>query len=272
MGTAGNGNSEVLSLSRRSLLKISGIGTLPLFMTPGSVAATSDRAAPDSPNSIALFLCGDVMTARGIDQILPNAGDPRICETYSQSAGDYVTLAERVNGPIPRPVDFAYIWGEALDILERAAPDLRIVNLETSITRSESCTDKGISYRMSPANMACLTAARIDCCLLANNHVLDWGPAGLIETLETLEKAEIATVGAGRDEMEAATPAIMEVPGKGRVIVFAFGSVTSGIPRHWAAGPERPGVNLLQNLGPGEVERIARQVHAVKRPGADGAL
>jgi hypothetical protein len=43
-----------------------------------------------------------------------------------------------------------------------------------------------INYRMSPENAPCLTAAGLDCCVLANNHVLDWGPAGLIETLDVL--------------------------------------------------------------------------------------
>jgi poly-gamma-glutamate capsule biosynthesis protein CapA/YwtB (metallophosphatase superfamily) len=45
-----------------------------------------------------LFLCGDVMTGRGIDQILPVPGDPRLHERYVKSAIDYVQLAERVSG------------------------------------------------------------------------------------------------------------------------------------------------------------------------------
>jgi poly-gamma-glutamate capsule biosynthesis protein CapA/YwtB (metallophosphatase superfamily) len=48
-----------------------------------------------------------------------------------------VELAERVNGVIPRPVEFDYIWGDALAELDRAAVDLRIINLETSVTSSE---------------------------------------------------------------------------------------------------------------------------------------
>jgi poly-gamma-glutamate synthesis protein (capsule biosynthesis protein) len=61
-------------------------------------------------------------------------------------------LAERAHGRIDRPVDFAYIWGDALDELDRFAPDIRIVNLETSITTSEEYEPKGINYRMHPAN------------------------------------------------------------------------------------------------------------------------
>ena len=48
-----------------------------------------------------LFLCGDVMTGRGIDQILPHPCDPVLHEDYTQSAIGYVQLAEAANGPIP---------------------------------------------------------------------------------------------------------------------------------------------------------------------------
>jgi poly-gamma-glutamate synthesis protein (capsule biosynthesis protein) len=222
---------------------------------------------PQRPKPITLFLCGDVMTGRGVDQVLPHPGNPRICEPYVTSALEYVELAETANGPIPRPVDFSYVWGDALSELERARPDVRIINLETSVTRSEDCTDKGISYRMSPANLPCITAAEIDCCVLANNHVLDWGQAGLVETLEALGKAGLKSAGAGRDIAEAQAPAIMEAGGKGRVIVFGFGSETSGIPRGWAAAAGKPGVDLLIDLSPSTVDRIARRVEAVKRPG-----
>ena len=128
---------------------------------------------------ITLFLCGDVMTGRGIGQIMPNPSHPRIYEAYVKDAGGYVELAERENGPIPRSVDPAYIWGDALDELERVAPDVRIINLETSITTSEAYwKGKGINYRMHPENRPCLTAAKIDCCTLANNHVLDGDTRG----------------------------------------------------------------------------------------------
>ena len=48
---------------------------------------------------ITLFLCGDVMLGRGIDQILPYPSIPRLYESYLDSAIDYVELAEAANGP-----------------------------------------------------------------------------------------------------------------------------------------------------------------------------
>ena len=226
--------------------------------------ATSVRDA----NAVTLFLAGDVMTGRGIDQILPHPSQPDLYEPYVRSALGYVTLAERASGPIAKPVDFGYIWGDALAELDRIRPDARIVNLETSVTASDDASpQKGIHYRMHPANVGCLTAAKLDCCALANNHVLDWGRSGLAETLATLHGAGIRTAGAGADADEAATPAIIDVRTGSRILVFAYGMEASGVPAEWAAQKRRSGVNLLDDLSSGSIDSIARRVAALKRPG-----
>lgn len=217
---------------------------------------------------ITLFLSGDVMTGRGIDQILPHPCDPRIYEPYVEDAGRYVDLAEEKNGTIPRPAGYSYIWGDAIDELEHAATDARIINLETSITRSDDYwKGKGINYRMNPDNIPCIAAAGIDVCVLANNHVLDWGYDGLADTLRTLRDVGIKTAGAGRNLMEAESPAILEIAGKGRVIVFSFGTETSGIPASWAAAAQKPGVNLLWDLSDKIGRHIGEQIHEVRHPG-----
>src|SRR5690349_5110944 len=104
-----------------------------------------------------LFLCGDVMTGRGIDQVLPHPSDPRLYESYVDDARDYVELAERKNGPIAAPVTLDHVWGDALDELGRRPTHARIVNLETSVTTSSEPLPKGINYRMHPRNVGCLT-------------------------------------------------------------------------------------------------------------------
>ena len=217
---------------------------------------------------IKIFLGGDVMTGRGIDQILPHPSEPFIPEFYLNDAREYVKLAEQANGSIPAPVSFSYIWGDALEEWERKAPDVKLINLETSITTSKDYWQgKGINYRMNPDNIPCLTAAKIDCCSLANNHVLDWGYSGLAETITTLKTAQIKTAGAGLNQQSAKTPAIIEVKGKGRAIVFSFGVTTSGIPVSWAADQDKPGVNLLPDLSRQTVQDIHKQVEQVKQTG-----
>src|ERR1043166_4600112 len=168
--------------------------------------------------SLRIFLCGDVMTGRGIDQALRHPVNPVLYEPHVRDAREYVALAEKANGRIPRPLNADYIWGDALRELERAKVDLRIANLETSITSAETPWPyKGIHYRMHPQNIGCLAAAQISACSLANNHVLDWGYDGLSETLKTLDAAGIAHAGAGNDLEEAMQPAVLDTPGRGRL-------------------------------------------------------
>lgn len=221
--------------------------------------------AQNHSDLLTLFLCGDVMTGRGIDQILLHPSDPVIHESYLKDSREYVELAERVNGPIPRSVDPAYIWGDGLGELERVKPDVKIINLETSITVSDDYRKgKGINYRMQPENIGCITAAGIDVCSLANNHVLDWGYAGLKETLETLKKARIRYAGAGMNLSEAEAPATVEVKGKGRVVLFAFGTQSSGVPVNWEASEHKPGINLLKDYSNESLKRIRARVEKVK--------
>jgi poly-gamma-glutamate capsule biosynthesis protein CapA/YwtB (metallophosphatase superfamily) len=163
-------------------------------------------------------------------------------------------------------VDFSYIWGDAIKELERESPDLRLINLETSITKSDDYwKNKGINYRMHPKNIPAITAAGIDFCSLSNNHVLDWGYSGLTETLEILREADVKSAGAGQDLEEAGSPALLEVSGKGRVVVFSFAMETSGVPRSWAASEASPGVNLLRNTSEKTVLSIREQVKTVSR-------
>lgn len=215
-----------------------------------------------------LFLCGDVMTGRGIDQILPHPGDPTLYEPWVKSSLDYVKLAERASGPIARPVDFSYIWGDALEIFQREKPHAKIINLETAITRSDvHWRGKDVHYKMSPKNVGCLTAAGIDCCILANNHVLDWGLSGLIDSLNTLDRAGITHAGAGLDLRQAQLAAVLPVGERSRAMVFSLGSTTSGIPLAWSAENDRPGLYVIETQSHDPIWTLAQQIGMMKRLG-----
>jgi poly-gamma-glutamate synthesis protein (capsule biosynthesis protein) len=120
---------------------------------------------------------------------------------------------------------------------------------------------------MHPANVAFLSAASIDCCVLANNHLLDWGYDGLRETRTSLRSIGVRTAGAGDDEEEASAPAVIELSGGRRVLVFAYGSPSSGVPQRWAALRRRPGIALLDESDPASVAGVARHVAAARRSG-----
>lgn len=218
-------------------------------------------------DTLKLFLAGDVMTARGIDSVLPYPGDPRLYEDYVKHAGVYVRLAERLNGPIPLPVDFTYVWGAALDEFELRQPHARIINLETAVSRRGRPEQKGINYRMSPENFPAISAAGIDCCVLANNHVLDWGPAGLADTLDTLSSNGMCSAGAGHNRQSAEAPAVLPQPGGRRLLVFGLGVPDSGIPLDWAATDKRAGVARLEDLTMHSLRPVAERILESKKPG-----
>ncbi len=238
------------------------------FTLIGGADTSGTNKVEQTVNPITIFLGGDVMVGRGIDQVLPNPSDPIIYEPLMKSAKGYVDIAEALHGPIPKPVDYSYIWGDALEELASVAPDLSLVNLETSVTKSEDYwKNKSIHYRIHPKNISVIKTAGIDICALANNHILDWGYGGLRETLNSLKEIDVNFAGAGLSLEEAESPAIMELEGRGRVIVFSFGTVTSGVHRSWAASADSPGVNFLRNFSDRTLRRIREQVVKVKREG-----
>lgn len=216
---------------------------------------------------VRLFLCGDVMTGRGIDQIMPNPSDPRLYEPFVKDARFYVKIAEKRSGSIKRVTNYASTWTYALKQFALWQPNLRIINLETSIT---SCNDfwpgKGINYRMHPSNIGTLTAAKIDCCILANNHTIDWGRKGLEETIYTLKNSALIPVGAGRNISEACQPASFTLRNQIQIKVYAWGLPTSGIPKEWQAQHELPGVNWLSDLSPINFNKVTKHIQETSSP------
>ncbi len=198
------------------------------------------------------------MTGRGVDQILPYPSNPILKESFVKDARDYIKLAEEVNGKINYPVTFDYIWGDALRELEKEEVDIRIINLETTITTSENFVPKGINYRMNPKNVDVLKVFKVDIACLANNHILDFDEEGLLETIKVLNENGILTVGAGRNIDFAQKPVIIKKRGI-EVIIFNYGDVSSGIPITWQAKKDKPGVNLI-NFNNYEIDKIIQKI------------
>ncbi|MFP4432428.1 MAG: CapA family protein [Spirochaetota bacterium] len=199
-------------------------------------------------------MMGDLMLGRGIDQIQRHRVDPVLFEPAVRDARDYVSLAERRAGPIPRNVSPDYIWGDALGVLEKHRPGLILGNLETSITQSgDFDPTKGIHYRCHPENVAILSSLGTNSTLavtLANNHVLDLGEVGLRETLSILEAAGVPFAGAGITATEAHRGIRLDPQdGSKPVALVAACLGDSGVPEEWNAGNRRPGVFRLPGLG-----------------------
>jgi poly-gamma-glutamate synthesis protein (capsule biosynthesis protein) len=223
----------------------------------------------EGSDAVAVLLGGDVMLGRGVDQILPHPGAPALREPYVRDAREYVRLAERANGTIPRPVDWRWPWGEVLALLDEAAPDVRLINLETTITAAgEFAERKPVCYRMHPRNLPALTALQPDVCALANNHVLDFGHQGLTDTVAALTGAGIRGAGAGADLLAARRTAVVSARDGYRVLIGSVAMESAGVPRSWAADHDHPGVWLVRDQSRrAAADEVAAEVLAHKRAG-----
>lgn len=208
------------------------------------------------------------MLGRGIDQIMPQPGKPQLQENYVRDARDYVAAAVNKNGPIPVPVDFRWVWGDALVELERIRPDFKIINLETSVTASDSYwPNKHIHYRMHPGNVGCLTEAGINCAVVANNHVLDFGYQGLLDTRAALAAAGVQIAGAGANIEQASNPAVLGGGWNNRILVYACAHHSSGVVANWGAGKDKAGINPLLDCSDASLRKIKETIIRRKQPG-----
>ena len=67
---------------------------------------------------VTLFFCGDLMTGRGIDQILPAQSPPELFDLREGRSECMWRSPRSGMAPFPSNVDYRYIWGEALEILD----------------------------------------------------------------------------------------------------------------------------------------------------------
>lgn len=116
--------------------------------------------------------------------------------------------------------------------------DLAMINLELPLTSADVPADKAITLRADPGIASSIRRAGVDVATVANNHALDYGPEGLLETIEVLEGAGIAVVGGGTKLDKAIQPAILST-GDSTVAVFGLACT---LPPGYAAGPRRPGI------------------------------
>jgi len=171
---------------------------------------------------IKIGLMGDVMLGRSVDQYLDNKR-------------------------------YDYPWGEFKSILK--SNDLNILNLENAFTNSPCETPKVFNFKAKPDRVNVLKAGNIHLVNLANNHILDYGEDGLIETIYTLDEAHIDHVGAGENFEEAQKGKIIQRGGI-RIGVLGLTDNESG----WKAGIE-PGTNYV-NLN--DTDAIINELHTIR--------
>lgn len=135
--------------------------------------------------------------------------------------------------------------------------DIGLVNLECPLSnRGRPVRKKKFTFCGQPEAAAALLRAGITVVALANNHILDYGPKALQDTLDALDAAGVAHAGAGADKHRARQPAILTVPGDRQVAVLSY-SLT--YPSEFWAGSRKSGTALARL---GEVEADIRSATA----------
>jgi Bacterial capsule synthesis protein PGA_cap len=136
--------------------------------------------------------------------------------------------------------------------------DLLVLNLECCISeRGERWRDPGkrFFFRAPPAATETLCRLGVSCVTLANNHALDFGAEGLLDTFEHLRAAGIDWVGAGVDRERARSHLMLESDGL-RLAVFGC----SDHPAAYAGGAHSPGIAYGLEWLPRAIQRVDADV------------
>lgn len=177
---------------------------LPEAAKPGDAGKGLVASAQES--RVQLAFVGDVMFAGNVEELLKKNG-------------------------------FDYPFKYVKPLLEKA--DYAIANLETPITTRGEAQSKEYTYRSPPEALSELKRAGVDLVNLANNHSMDYGEDGLLDTLDYLDQQALVRVGAGRNAEEAYRHAIVEKNG----VKIAFLGFSRVLPEtSWIAGKTKPGL------------------------------
>ena len=138
--------------------------------------------------------------------------------------------------PVYARLGYDYPFAATRKHLQRG--DLVIGNLEAPITnRGEEFHEKQFRFQADPAAATALREAGFSVLTLANNHMLDYGAAGLQDTINFLDRCGILHTGAGKDLRAARQAAAITVKGKR----LAFLSYSLTFPKEFYATGSRPG-------------------------------
>ncbi|MEZ5381332.1 MAG: CapA family protein [Microthrixaceae bacterium] len=196
--------------------------------SPGNRAAGSPDAPPvGSGKPVTLVFAGDT-AVRGVSEDL-QADDP------------------------------ASVFGPAAELLRDA--DLALLNLETAVTNGGGAPlDKAFTFATGPEVFDSLRAAGVDGVTMANNHGVDYGPAGLAETLDIIDEDGFPVMGIGRDESAAYAPAMYRVNGQRIGVIGATEVIDSQLVDSWTATDVQPGLASAKR-----VDRLIEAVRAARR-------
>ena len=207
------------------------------------------RLLAAGPGILAMLLAGACTTApHATGRASPRPGqagrhDPDASITLA-FAGD-VNFAGRTARLLGDP---ATAFGPIASVLRSA--DFTALNLETAVTGRGVPQPKNYHFRTTPLAFTALRDAGVDMVTMANNHVLDYGPAGLADTLAAARAARFPYVGIGTNAAAAWAPYVTTI--RGMTIAIVGVSQVAELASSWVATSTRPGeantIDLSQTL------------------------
>jgi poly-gamma-glutamate synthesis protein (capsule biosynthesis protein) len=142
--------------------------------------------------------------------------------------------------------------------------DLSVVNLETAVTARGTPVSKRYTFRGPEHGLFALASAGVDVVSVANNHSMDFGVQGLVDTQDAAGAAGLGLIGGGRNDTEAYRPHVAEIHGRRVAVIGATQVLDDYATTAWAAGPDRPGLASAKVEGDG----LPRLLNAVRNADA----
>jgi poly-gamma-glutamate synthesis protein (capsule biosynthesis protein) len=136
--------------------------------------------------------------------------------------------------------------------------DLALCNLEAPLTRrGRAYADKEFTFRAPPEALPAIKDAGFNVFGLANNHMMDFGPVGLKDTLAALEGSQVYYAGAGPNLAAARRPAVVPLPERHSSAAVLSYAMT--FPEEFFAGRLKPGTS------PGNIAYVEEDVAAARK-------
>ena len=133
--------------------------------------------------------------------------------------------------------------------------DLAIVNLETAITERGTPEAKAFNFRAPATALTAVASAGIDVVSMANNHGVDYGPVGLLDSLAAKNDSGFPIVGIGANAAEAYAPHTTDIKGQRIAIIGATQVLDDSLINSWTATDDHAGIASAK-----EVERLVQSV------------
>ena len=227
-----------------------------LIVLPGLLALLAAAACTSAPAAAPVAAATPARTTQRAAHPASPSG-----QQASAAAAGSITLAfagdvhftGRTAGLLDDP---ATAFGPIATVLRSA--DFTAVNLETAVTGGGTPQPKTYHFRTGPAAFTALRDGGVDLVTMANNHVLDYGQAGLADTLAAVKAARFPYVGIGTSAAAAWAPYVTTIKGT-RIAVIGVSQVAE-LASSWVATPSRPGeANAI------DLDRTLAAVRAARR-------